>query len=392
MIVRPSNRVAKVETYYFAKKLTEIARLDSEGKDIINLGIGSPDLPAPSRVIEQLKLAADDSNANQYQSYRGIPELRASFSNFYKRTFGVDIRPESEVLPLIGSKEGIMHISMAFINEGDEVLIPDPGYPTYASATKLAGGIPISYSLSKENDWLPDLRAMSKSNLSKVKIMWINYPHMPTGAIANELFFRKLIAFAKSHKILLCHDNPYSFILNDKPMSIMEIGGAKECCIELSSLSKSFNMAGWRVGAVVGDKDYIDCILRFKSNMDSGMYKPVQLAASYALNLGESWFAKLNSIYEKRREKVWEILDLLDCEYSRSSAGMFVWAKPREPKNIETWVDEILDQASVFITPGFVFGENGKDYIRVSLCRNEGLLESARIRIESIVHQNTMVL
>lgn len=391
MILSPSNRVAKVETYYFATKLAEIACLNKEGKNIINLGIGSPDLSAPDTVIDTLKETVHEPNANQYQSYRGIPELREAFAAFYSRIFNARVNPETEVLPLIGSKEGIMHISMAFLNEGDQVLIPDPGYPTYASATKLAGGIPMAYDLVEKNEWLPDLENLSKQNLKRVKIIWINYPHMPTGQCADRAFYKTLIDFALEYGILICHDNPYSFILNDNPLSIMELQGSKECCLELTSLSKSFNMAGWRVGAVIGAEDYIDHILRFKSNMDSGMYKPIQIAACEALNLGQEWFDDLNAIYTERRKKIWKILDLLDCEYSRDSAGMFVWAKPKERKDIETWIDQILYEAEVFIAPGFIFGNNGREYIRISLCRDKVLLDKAIDRIGSFVNQKVLV-
>ncbi len=391
MIVQPSDRVAKVETYYFTTKLAEIACLNKEGKNIINLGIGSPDLSAPDTVIDTLKETVHEPNANQYQSYRGIPELREAFAAFYSRIFNARVNPETEVLPLIGSKEGIMHISMAFLNEGDKVLIPDPGYPTYASATKLAGGIPMAYDLVEKNEWLPDLENLSKQNLKRVKIIWINYPHMPTGQCADRAFYKTLIDFALEYGILICQDNPYSFILNDNPLSIMELQGSKECCLELTSLSKSFNMAGWRVGAVIGAEDYIDHILRFKSNMDSGMYKPIQIAACEALNLGQEWFDDLNAIYTERRKKIWKILNLLDCEYSRDSAGMFVWAKPKERKDIETWIDQILYEAEVFIAPGFIFGNNGREYIRISLCRDEVLLDKAIDRIESFVNQKVLV-
>ena len=392
MIVSPSNRVAKVETYYFATKLAEIAKLNNEGKDIINLGIGSPDLLPPLQVISTLTKEVDNPRAHKYQSYKGIPELREAFANFYQNNFNVDIDAHTEVLPLIGSKEGIMHISMAFLDEGDKVLIPNPGYPTYASATKLAGGIPFTYDLLDENRWLPDFEELEKTNLSDVKIMWINYPHMPTGQKANTDFYTRLISFAKRNKILICHDNPYSFILNEKPMSIMSIPGAKDCCLELMSLSKTYNMAGWRVGAVIGASDYIDMIMRFKSNMDSGMFRPIQIAAIKALSIEDNWYTQMNSTYRKRRKKVWAIMDMLDVSYDRAAVGLFVWGKPNEKKNIKKWVDEILYSANVFITPGFIFGSNGEDYIRISLCADEKTLDNAIERIRVFVNESEMVL
>tara|TARA_B100000497_G_C7695677_1_gene424755 strand:- start:5286 stop:6461 length:1176 start_codon:yes stop_codon:yes gene_type:complete len=391
MIVSPSNRVAKIETYYFATKLAEIAELNAKGKDIINLGIGSPDLSPPSEVLSVLKKELDHPLAHKYQSYKGIIELRKAFSNFYQNQFQVHLDPNNEVLPLIGSKEGIMHISMAFLNAGDEVLIPNPGYPTYASATKLAGGIPIDYDLKAKNGWLPDFKALENSDLSKVKIMWINYPHMPTGQIANEKFYIDLVAFAKRNSILICHDNPYSFILNDQPMSMMSVDGAGDCCLELVSLSKTYNMAGWRIGAVVGAKEYIDVVMRFKSNMDSGMFRPVQMAACKALAQGQEWYDNINAIYQRRREKVWAIMDLLDVEYDKNAVGLFVWGKPRKSHNVKEWVDGLLYHASVFITPGFIFGSNGSEYIRISLCSDEKLLDEAFSRVKAFVNKEVGV-
>ncbi|MEE9372710.1 MAG: aminotransferase class I/II-fold pyridoxal phosphate-dependent enzyme [Saprospiraceae bacterium] len=392
MIVSPSNRVAKVKTYYFATKLAEIARLNAKGKDIINLGIGSPDLLPPSEVITLLKQEIDKPEAHKYQSYKGITELRKAFSEFYNKYFGVNLDPVDEILPLIGSKEGIMHICMSFLNEDDEVLIPNPGYPTYASATKLAGGIPRAYDLTDDNGWQPDFSALESTDLSKVKIMWVNYPHMPTGQKGNHKLYTDLVAFSKRNNILLCHDNPYSFILNDEPMSIMAVEGAKDCCLELVSLSKTYNMAGWRVGAVVGAKEYIDVVMRFKSNMDSGMFKPVQMAACAALSQKQEWYSLINAIYKRRREKVWAIMDLLDVAYDTEAVGLFVWGKPRQPKDIKAWVDNILYSASVFITPGFIFGSNGDEYIRIALCSDEKILEEAMKRISDIEHEKRAVI
>jgi aspartate/methionine/tyrosine aminotransferase len=391
MIVQPSNRVSKVETYYFAEKLAEIGLLNKKGMDIINLGIGSPDLDPPREVIDILSKAVQAPNVHSYQSYKGIQDLRDAYASFYQMHYDVSLDPDNEILPLIGSKEGIVHISMAFLNEGDGVLIPDPGYPTYASATKLAGGIPMTYNLTAETDWLPDLKALEKEDLSEIKLMWINYPHMPTGKRPTERFFDGLVAFAQKHKILLCHDNPYNFILNDDPISIMSTMGSRECCLELLSLSKSFNMAGWRVGAVVGAQPYIDTVMRFKSNMDSGMFRPVQEAACAALRQKKDWFRDLNIIYTERRKKAWAILDILDCEYDTDAAGMFVWAKPKGNKDVKKWIDEILYEAKVFITPGFIFGQNGNDYIRISLCADLALFDNAISRIAVFVGQKELV-
>lgn len=387
MIVSPSNRVAKVETYYFATKLAEIARLNKEGSDIINLGIGSPDLSPPLEVIDTLKEELGNPLAHKYQSYKGLEELRSSFAGFYSTHFGVGINHDTEVLPLIGSKEGIMHISMAFLNDGDQVLIPDPGYPTYASATKLAGGIPISYNLKNENKWLPNFEELEATDLSQVKIMWINYPHMPTGQVANKAFYQDLVAFANRHNILICHDNPYSFILNENPMSIFQVEGAKDCSLELMSLSKTYNMAGWRIGAVLGQKEYIDAIMRFKSNMDSGMFRPLQIAACQALSQKQEWYDHINTIYKRRRKKVWQIMDLLEVEYDKSAVGLFVWGRPKVSKDIKQWVDAILYDAKVFITPGFIFGKNGTDYIRIALCTDEDTLDIVINRIEAFVNE-----
>jgi len=391
MIVSPSDRVAKVETYYFATKLAEVAQLNAQGKDIINLGIGSPDMFPHEGVLDTLKTAVHETNAHKYQSYSGIPELKKAFGKFYQTHFNVSLDPNNEILPLIGSKEGIMHISMAFLNDGDEVLIPDPGYPTYASATKLAGGVPVTYDLRDDTDWLPDFDELESKDLSRVKLMWINYPHMPTGQRATKAFYKELIAFAQRNKILICHDNPYSFILNDEPMSIMSMVGAKECAVELVSLSKSHNMAGWRIGALVCAQEYKDVVLRFKSNMDSGMFRPMQVAACEALAQGKEWFDSINAEYRSRREKVWQIMDLLDVSYDRDAVGMFVWGKPRQSHNIEQWLDEILYDASVFLTPGFIFGKNGSEYIRISLCADHHLLDSAISRIKAFITQKEAV-
>lgn len=384
MIIKPSNRIGDVKAYYFATKLAEIAEMNAEGKEIINLGIGSPDLLPPIEVVDKLREAATSEKANMYQSYKGLPALREGFSNHYKKMLEVDIDAHSEVLPLIGSKEGIMHIAMSFLNEGDYVLVPNPGYPSYKVTTELAGATPIFYNLREEGGWLPNLEQIEKLDLARVKIMWINYPNMPTGATITLEKLAPVVRFCKKHNILLCHDNPYNFILNDKPYSIFNIDGAKDCCLELYSLSKCFNMSGWRVGALIGGKEYVDVVMRFKSNMDSGMYKPIQEAATMALSLDQSWFDSLNSVYKKRRECVYQIFDLLNCTYSSDGAGLFVWAKaPDYIVDVPKWVDDILYEANVFVTPGFIFGSNGENYLRIALCSPIEELQMAKRRIES---------
>ncbi len=384
MIIKPSHRIGLVKTYYFATKLAQIAAMQQMGKDVINLGIGSPDLSPPDDILQALKDGTKDAVANKYQSYKGIPALRQAFASWYQRWFAVDLDFSSEVLPLIGSKEGIMHISMSFLNEGDEVLVPNPGYPAYRMASKLAGATVRNFDLTAANHWKPDLQALAKQDLSKVKIMWVNYPNMPTGQHADAALFEELVAFGKAHEILICHDNPYGFILNDNPISIMQVPGAKDVAIELNSLSKCFNMAGWRVGVMVGKSAYIDAVMKFKSNMDSGMYKPIQLAAVKALSLEQEWFDHLNAIYEKRREKAWQLMDLLGCACDKESAGLFVWGSvPEHVMNVEHWIEDILQESLVFITPGFIFGSNGDRYIRIALCSSVEILDSAIQRVSS---------
>lgn len=382
MEMQTASRLEGIGEYYFSQKLREIEMLNKEGKDILNLGIGSPDLPPHPDVIKVLQENAAKDNTHAYQSYKGSPILRNAISQWYQQWYQVDLNPDTEVLPLIGSKEGIMHICMTYLDKGDEALIPDPGYPTYSSAVKLAGGTPITYQLSEQQQWQPDLETLSQQDLSKVKLMWVNYPHMPTGQIPSADFYAALIAFAKKHNILICHDNPYSFILNNQPSSLLSVPGAKEVVLELNSLSKSSNMAGWRVGMLCGAKERIDEVLRFKSNMDSGMFLPVQLAAAKALSLGKDWYDGINLIYAKRREKVFELLSLLNCTFSKDQVGMFVWAAiPNAFKDGYELSDRVLYGASVFITPGGIFGEAGKKYIRVSLC---GTVEKFQEAIERI--------
>ncbi|MGB5323392.1 pyridoxal phosphate-dependent aminotransferase [Lutimonas sp.] len=359
-----AKRLNDVKEYYFSTKLREVRSLIDQGKPIINLGIGSPDLAPPATVMDALK----NADIHGYQSYQGLPELRKAMALFYKKYYKVDLTFENEVLPLMGSKEGILHISMAFLNEGDQVLIPDPGYPTYSSVTKLIQAVPITYALKEGNNWWPDFEEIEKSDLSKVKIMWVNYPHMPTGSNASQKLFEELIAFGKKHRILIVNDNPYSFVLNDHPKSILSVSGAKDIAIELNSLSKTFNMAGWRVGMVVGHKTYLDAILKVKSNMDSGMYYGIQKGAVEALGLSSDWFDDMNKVYKERREIIWKICEQLDCTYDKESSGLFVWAKIPSNTNSTELTDHILYDYDVFITPGIVFGSQGEGFIRFSLC------------------------
>jgi LL-diaminopimelate aminotransferase len=372
--MQTSKRLEGIGEYYFSQKLREIDELNKQGKNVINLGIGSPDLPPHADVVKTLQEESAKPNVHAYQSYKGSPVLRKSISEWYKKWYDVELNPDTEILPLLGSKEGIMHICMTYLNAGDKVLVPNPGYPTYRSAVKLAGGECVDYDLTEANKWEPDFDALDKLVAAggTFKLMWINYPQMPTGQLPSASLFEKIVAFGKKHNILICHDNPYSFILNDAPASILRVPGAKEIAIELNSLSKSHNMAGWRVGVMSGAKERIDEVLRFKSNMDSGMFLPAQLAAAKALQLPKSWYEEVNVIYKKRREKVFELLDLLQCVYDKSQAGMFVWAKI--PSNYKTGYelsDEVLYGTGVFITPGGIFGKAGDGYIRVSLCSPE---------------------
>jgi len=373
-MIQKSDRLSDVQEYYFSKKLREVAVLKSEGKPVINIAIGSPDLHPSAKVIEAIQSAVELPNAHQYQSYQGIPELREGMRDFYKNNYNVELNANTEILPLMGSKEGIMHISMAFLNKGDKVLIPNPGYPTYASVTKLVEAEPVLYNLTEANNWLPNFDELEQEDLEKVKIMWINYPHMPTGAVASKKDFEQLIAFAKKHNILIVNDNPYSFILNKKPQSILDIEGAKEIAIELNSLSKTYNMAGWRVGMVVGDAEIIKTILQVKSNMDSGMFLGIQKGAVEALKLSTDWFESLNEIYLKRRKVVWQIFDALNCTYDKNIGGLFVWAKIPEEITSEAITDKLLYEKDVFITPGTIFGSNGEGFIRASLCVTEEVL------------------
>ena len=380
-MIKPAKRLDTVQEYYFSKKLREVRGLIAAGKPIINMGIGSPDLQPPAEVLEAISNSLGDATAHKYQSYQGLPELRNAISTFYKNKFSVNSNPENEILPLMGSKEGIMHISMAFLNEGDKVLIPNPGYPTYTSVTKLVGAEPLFYNLSDATNWQPNYAELEALDLENVKIMWVNYPHMPTGTNATIETFEKLVAFGKKHHILIINDNPYSFILNDKPISILQVEGAKDIALELNSLSKTFNMAGWRVGMLLGNSKYINEVLKVKSNMDSGMFYGIQKGAIEALQLSDAWFTAQNKIYEERRELIWQLADKLDATYNKNSTGLFVWAKIPEGKKSEEVTDSVLYDNDIFITPGTIFGSQGEGYIRFSLCVTSEIIKEAIKRL-----------
>ena len=377
-----ARRLESVQEYYFSKKLREVAGLILEGKDIINMGIGSPDLaPLPS-VVKALKASLSHPKAHQYQSYQGLPELRKGIADFYQRHYQVAVDSTSEVLPLMGSKEGILHLSMAFLNPGDKVLIPNPGYPTYESVTRLVEAVPVFYDLKPENNWEPDLAELDKMDLEGVKLLWVNYPHMPTGANAKQAVFEELINWARKNNILLVNDNPYSFILTDKPQSVLTTPGAMDVAMELNSLSKSFNMAGWRVGMLLGNEANIKAVLKVKSNMDSGMFYGIQQGAIAALQAPDSWFEELNKVYDKRRQLIYELATLLGSEFDTNSSGLFVWAKLKDSTlDAEAFIDKILYEYELFITPGTIFGSQGEGYIRFSLCVEESQIRKAIERI-----------
>lgn len=379
-----AKRLNGIGEYYFSQKLREIDELNKQGKNIINLGIGSPDLPPHPDVIKTLQEESIKSNVHGYQSYKGSAILRNAISEWYKRWYQVTLNPDFEILPLIGSKEGIMHICMTYLNPGDKVLVPNPGYPTYRSAVMLAGGKCVEYKLTQKNKYEPDFESLEKSNLSKVKLFFVNYPQMPTGQLPSKELFEKIVAFGKKHHILIVHDNPYSFILNNNPLSLLSMEGAKEQVIELNSLSKSHNMAGWRVGILCGAKERVNEVLRFKSNMDSGMFLPLQLAAAKALTLGQDWHDQVNTTYNERREKVFRLLKELKCKFSRDQAGLFVWGKiPSKHKDGYVLSDDVLYKSNVFITPGGIFGTAGSKYVRVSLCVPAEKIDEAIDRIQN---------
>jgi aspartate/methionine/tyrosine aminotransferase len=381
-MIKTATRISKVQEYYFSSKLKEVAQLNSIGHEVINLGIGSPDLPPHPQVIDALKKSVILTNSHGYQSYRGNFTLRDAFANWYDAYYQVTLNPETEILPLLGSKEGIMHISMTYLETGDQVLIPNPGYPAYKACTELAGATVQYYDLTAENNWQPQLDEIEKSNLSKVKIMWVNYPHMPTGANAEKGLYKKLIAFGEKHKILICHDNPYSFILTESTQSILQ-AGFSDYVLELNSLSKSHNMAGWRVGMIAAKATHINNLLKFKSNMDSGMFKPVQLAAIQALQLKKEWYNLQNEEYHQRKIIATRIVQTLDCIAMPNQTGLFIWAKaPSKIRRVDQWTDKMLHEAKVFIVPGFIFGSTGEKYIRISLCASQEQLKEALLRIQ----------
>jgi aspartate/methionine/tyrosine aminotransferase len=383
-MITPSNRTQRVQEYYFSKKLKEIEKMNEQGEKVINLGIGNPDLLPPREAVNELINHMTIPNSHGYQSYKGIPALRKGFAKWYQDYFKVDLNFDTEILPLMGSKEGIMHISLAFLNEGDEVLIPNPGYPTYRSVSDMLGAKTIEYKLDPSTDWFPNFKELESRDLSKVKIMWVNYPNMPTGRNASKDLFQQLVDFGKKHSILIVNDNPYAFILNEEPLSIFCIDGANEVCLELNSLSKSHNMAGFRVGMVAGSEEHILNVLKMKSNMDSGMYKPLQLAAVKALKKTNEWYASINREYKNRREVVWELFDALGASYDKSQTGLFVWARvPEEFEDSYAFSDFILKAARVFITPGAIFGSQGNQYCRISLCSSLGTLDKAISRLEN---------
>ena len=402
MIIQPARRTESVQEYYFSRKLKEIAAMNayreaSGAEPVINLGIGSPDGMPPMQAIDALCESARQSGNHAYQSYVGLPALRNAFSRWYERWYGVNLNPDTQIQPLVGSKEGILLISLAFLNKGDKVLVPDPGYPTYSSASRLVEAEIVTYDLSEDNGWQPDFDALEKMDLDGVKIMWTNYPNMPTGASASEELYDRLVDFGRRHSIMICNDNPYSFILNDKPLSILAREGAMDCCLELNSLSKAHNMAGWRIGMVAAEAEVISQILKVKSQMDSGMFKPLQMAAVQALAQGPEWFGALNDEYRQRRKLAGEIFDLIGAEYDHASSGMFLWGKiascrllKQEQKDTgktggEIVSDAILQGCGVFITPGFIFGKNGDNYIRISLCAKPQVLRQAYDRINKLL-------
>lgn len=382
MNIEPAEHIKSIQEYYFSVKLAEVARMNAQGKDVISLAVGAPDRMPSQETIDTLCETARHPDVHAYQPYTGIPELRRAYGDWYKRIYGVDLALD-EVLPLIGSKEGILHISMTFLNFGDAVLVPNPGYPTYTSVSELLRARVIQYDLKENEGWQPDFDALEKLDLTRVKLMWVNYPNMPTGANATPLLFEKLVDFGKKHGIIICHDNPYSFILNDSPMSILSVPGAKDICIELNSLSKSHNMSGWRMGMLASNPQFVKWVLKAKSNIDSGQFKPMQLAAAAALSNSDSWHAEMNRIYADRRIWAEEIMNLLHATYDRSQVGLFVWGKlPDEVPGSEELVDELLCKARVFITPGSIFGSNGRRFIRISLGSSAEKLQEAHKRIE----------
>jgi len=385
-MIQAADRLSLVQEYYFSRKLKEVAQLNAAGRDIISLAIGSPDMPPSEQTIEKLCEVAHDPNAHGYQITMGIPELRHAMAGFYKRWYGVDIDGNTEVLPLIGSKEGILHVTLAFVNPGDEVLVPNPGYPTYTSLSKILGAKIVNYNLREDNGWQPDFEELEQMDLSKVKLMWTNYPNMPTGGRAQRETYERLVKFAKDHDIVVVNDNPYSFILSEERLSILQVPGAKNCCIEFNSMSKSHNMPGWRVGMCITNAQFIQWIMKIKSNIDSGTFRGIQLAAAEALNNSEEWHRTYNiETYARRRQWAEKIMDTLGCTYDKRQVGMFLWGKiPEKYADVEELTERVLHEARVFITPGFIFGSNGARYIRISLCAKEEKIQQALERIKGI--------
>lgn len=382
----PADRLSGVSEYYFSKKLKEVAQMNAEGKDVISLGIGSPDMPPSEETVATLCREAQNPNGHGYMPYVGIPELRQAFADWYKKWYQVELDAKSEIQPLIGSKEGILHVTLAFVNPGDQVLVPNPGYPTYTSLSRILGAEIVNYDLKEENGWMPDFDALEQMDMSRVKLMWTNYPNMPTGANATPELYEKLVNLARRKGIIIVNDNPYSFILNDKPLSILSIPGAKDCCIEFNSMSKSHNMPGWRIGMLASNAEFVQWILKVKSNIDSGMYRAMQLAAATALQAEQDWYDGNNRNYRNRRKIAGEIMDVLGCTYDEKQVGMFLWGKiPDKYTDVEELTERILHQAMVFITPGFIFGSNGKRYIRISLCCKDDKLAEALRRIKEII-------
>ncbi|MBO5225335.1 MAG: aminotransferase class I/II-fold pyridoxal phosphate-dependent enzyme [Parabacteroides sp.] len=383
--ITPANRVNSVQEYYFSRKLKEVAEMNAAGKNVISLGIGSPDLPPSEQTIATLCEHAQQPNEHGYQPYVGIPELRKGFSDWYKTWYHVDLDPKTEIQPLIGSKEGILHISLAFLNPGDGALVPNPGYPTYSSVSKLVEANLISYELKEELNWQPDFEELEKMDLSNVKLMWTNYPNMPTGANASMELYEKLVAFGKKHNIIICNDNPYSFILNEHPLSILSVPGAKDICIEMNSMSKAHNMPGWRMAMLASNAQFVQWILKVKSNIDSGQFKPMQYAAVEALSAPKEWYDNMNRVYRSRRDLAGQIMDALGCNYDENQVGMFLWGKiPAEAAGSEAVADKVLYEANVFLTPGFIFGSCGDRYIRISLCCKNEALQEALNRIKQL--------
>lgn len=384
--IEPAQRVSMVKEYYFSKKLKEVARLNAEGRDIISLGIGGPDRPPHAHVVDTLCEYAHRSDTHGYQPYVGPVELRQAYADWYRRWYGVELNPANEIQPLIGSKEGILHITLAFVNPGDGVLVPNPGYPTYTSVSRLAGAEIFTYNLKEENSWYPDFDELESLPLDRIKLMWVNYPNMPTGAPATHELYEKIVDFGRRHNILIVNDNPYSFILNDNPISMLSVEGAKDVVIEMNSLSKSHNMAGWRMAMLASNAQFVEWVLKVKSNIDSGQFRPAMLAAVEALKCDSDWFDELNAVYARRRRVAERIMDALGCTFDPRQRGLFLWGKiPDAAESSEKFADNILYNARVFITPGFIFGSNGERFIRISLCATEEKMEEALTRIKQTI-------